>query len=176
MSSIDELFDTLTRLQASKRLPPVVQWQPSHSGVIDITIDTGGLWYHEGKLIERQPLVDLFATILRVENGQYFLVTPAEKMAISVAEVPFIATDLDVRGDGVQTDLLFSTNVGDYIVADSEHAVYMVDGRPFIHIRNGLVARIHRNVFYRLIEVGVEEAGVLAVYSAGYRFELGAVT
>ena len=98
MSYIDDLFDTLTQLQQNKRLPPLHLWQPERSGEIDIRIDREGRWYHEGTLIERQPLVDLFATILRLETNGYYLVTPVEKMKILVEEVPFIAVDLDVRG------------------------------------------------------------------------------
>ena len=98
MSDIDDLFETLTNLQRSKRLPPLHLWQPEHVGVIDIRIDREGIWYHEGTRIERQPLVDLFATILRREKDDYYLVTPAEKMRIVVDEAPFIAIDLDVRG------------------------------------------------------------------------------
>jgi hypothetical protein len=121
MSDIDELFETLTNLQRSKRLPPLHLWQPEHEGVIDIRIDREGAWYHEGARIQRQPLVDLFATILRREGDDYFLVTPAEKMKIAVEEAPFIAIDLDVRGVGAAKQLLFSTNVGDYVVADQDH-------------------------------------------------------
>ena len=88
MSDIDELFETLTNLQRSKRLPPLHLWQPEHEGVIDIRIDREGAWYHEGVRIQRQPLVDLFATILRREGDDYFLVTPAEKMKIEVEEAP----------------------------------------------------------------------------------------
>ena len=97
MSDIDELFETLTNLQRSKRLPPLHLWQPEHEGVIDIRIDREGAWYHEGVRIQRQPLVDLFATILRREGDDYFLVTPAEKMKIAVEEAPLL---LVPDGDG----------------------------------------------------------------------------
>ena len=100
MSYIDDLFDTLMQLQQNKRLPPLHLWQPERSGEIDIRIDREGRWYHEGTRIERQPLVALFATILRLETNGYYLVTPVEKMKILVEEVPFIAVDLAVRGSG----------------------------------------------------------------------------
>ena len=152
MSYIDDLFETLIQLQRNKRLPPLHVWQPDHSGVIDIRIDREGAWYHEGVKIQRQPLVDLFATILRREEDGYYLVTPAEKMKISVEEVPFIAVDLDVRGEGRDKQLLFSTNVGDYEIAGQENPIYMQAERPFLLIRDGLEARIQRSVFYRFFE------------------------
>jgi hypothetical protein len=150
-------------------------WQPAHTGVIDIRIDREGAWYHEGTRIERQPLVDLFATILRREEDDYFLVTPGEKMQIQVAEVPFIAVDLDVRGEGAAKQMLFSTNVGDYVIAGVEHPITMRDGRPFLHIRDGLEARIQRSVFYRLVEEGELENDALMVRSDGEVFNLGSV-
>jgi|TARA_B110000971_G_scaffold147922_1_gene151163 hypothetical protein len=176
MSDIDDLFKTLTNLQQQKRLPPIHLWQPERVGEIDIRIDREGNWYHEGSQIKRQPLVDLFATILRKEKDTYYLVTPVEQMAIVVEEVPFLAIDLDVRGEGAGKELLFTTSVGDFVVAGSEHPIYMVNERPFIEIRDGLVARIQRSVFYRLVEEGVEEGGALVVYSQGARFDLGSVS
>ena len=60
--------------------PPLDLWQPDLSGDIDIRIDREGRWYHEGDEIKRESLVQLFASILRrEEDGEYYLVTPAEK-------------------------------------------------------------------------------------------------
>ncbi|XOV81773.1 MAG: DUF1285 domain-containing protein [bacterium] len=173
MNATDSLFNTLTSLQAGKKLPPVELWQPERSGRIDIVINDQGEWLHEGSRIRRQPLVDLFATILRREGDDYYLVTPAEKLAIEVSDVPFIATDLDVRGSGQQTDLLFTTNVGDYVMAGPEHALTMRAERPYLHVRNGLEARLSRSVYYRLVDKGVEVADHLYVYSQGQAFDLG---
>ena len=175
MSDIDDLFDTLMRLQRNKRLPPLQQWQPSHAGEIDIRIDREGNWYHEGVRIQRQPLVDLFATILRHESDGYYLVTPVEKIKIVVEEVPFLAIDLDVRGAGQAKQLLFSTNVGDYIIASEVNPIYMIGERPFLHVRDGLEARIQRSVFYRLVEEGEEQSNDLIVYSDGCTFNLGSL-
>ena len=176
MFDIDELFHTLTRLQRNKRLPPLHLWQPEHSGEIDIRIDREGNWYHEGSRIQRQPLVDLFATILRMESDGYYLVTPAEKMKILVEEVPFIAIDLDVRGSGESKELLFSTNVGDYLIAGTEHEISMRGVRPFLHVRDDLEARIQRSVFYRLVDEGEQRGGDLIVRSAGCDFNLGSLS
>ncbi len=171
----DRLFNTLSELQASKKLPPVQDWHPEHEGRIDIRIDSEGQWFHEGTRIERQALVDLFATILKAEGEDYFLVTPAEKLRIEVADVPFMAIDLDLRGEGTATDLLFTTNVGDYVMADAAHPLSMRGERPYLTVRDGLSARLTRSVFYRLVDFGVEEQGALYVYSQGARFNLGSL-
>lgn len=127
MADIEQLFDTLLSLQQQKRLPPLEQWQPDKRGEVDIRIDREGRWFHEGDQIKRQPLIDLFATLLRKEGDAYFLVTPVEQMRIEVEDSPFLVIDMDVRGQGEDTDLLFTTNVGDYVLADAAHEVFMID-------------------------------------------------
>ena len=90
MADIEQLFDTLLSLQKQKRLPPLEQWQPAKRGQVDIRIDREGRWFHEGDEIKRQPLIDLFATLLRKEGSDYFLVTPVEQMQITVEDSPFV--------------------------------------------------------------------------------------
>ena len=46
---------------------------------------------------------------------------------------------------------------------------------PFLHIRDGLEARIQRSVFYRLVEEGELENDALMVRSDGEVFNLGSV-
>ncbi len=174
MSDPNTLFENLLQLKHGQQRPPVHLWQPERVGEIDIEIDSNGVWYHEGRPFKRQALVNVFATILRKEDSRYYLVTPAEKLRISVADVPFMAVDMEVRHSGAQTDLLFTTNVEDYVLADAEHPLSMHGGRPYLLVRAGLQAKLTRSVYYRLVETGCEEDGVLAVYSQGARFELGA--
>ncbi len=176
MTDIDQLFRQLTELQAAKRLPPVHLWQPERVGSIDMRIAANGDWYHEGGKIHRQPLVNLFAGILRREEDDYFLVTPVEKLEICVEDAPFVATDLDVRGSGQEAELLFTTNVGDYVLADREHPLVVREGKPYLLVRDGLEALLARPVYYRLVDHASEEQGRLVVYSSGARFELGAST
>jgi uncharacterized protein len=177
MSDIDSLFETLEALQAEKKLPPVEQWQPERVGAIDIRIASDGTWYHEGAPFVRQALVRLFATVLRRDNDGYYLVTPAEKLKIEVEDAPFIAVDMTIKGTDEDTDLLFTTNVGDHVVADAEHPLSVTerDGqpRPYLQVRGGLRALVGRAVFYRLVDLAGEEGGELVVYSRGNRFVLG---
>ena len=99
-------------------------WQPAKRGQVDIRIDREGRWFHEGDEIKRQPLIDLFATLLRKEGGDYFLVTPVEQMQIAVEDSPFVVVDMDVRGHGENADVLFTTNVGDYDKVTRHHPVH----------------------------------------------------
>jgi hypothetical protein len=174
VSTADELFDELLILRSERSLPPVNKWQPERVGTIDIRIARDGTWYHEGSPILRQPLVDLFATILRKDPDGFALVTPAEKLLIEVEDAPFLATDVEVRGSGADQQLLFTTNVGDYVIADEAHPI-VVEGspeapRPYLEVRDGLRALIGRAVYYRLVDLAEEEAGCWWLTSAGARF------
>ena len=170
---MNDQFEELLALQEARKLPPVESWTPSQTGSIDINIDRAGNWFHEGTKITRKQLVNQFATILIWEAGEFFLVTPVEKMKISVESTPFLVVDLEVRGAGEKTDILFSTNVGDHLLVDRNHPVYMFNTEPIFLVRSKLEARILPSVYYRLIDQGIEESDELVVYSQGHRFSLG---
>jgi hypothetical protein len=177
MNGINTLFDELSALAAERKLPPVNQWLPERTSRIDIRIASDGTWYHEGDPIRRQPLVDLFATILRKDPDGYCLVTPAEKLSIEVEDVPFQAVDVEVKGCGEGQQLLFTTNVGDYVLADEAHPI-VVEGtanhpRPYLEVRDGLRALIGRSVYYRLVELADEDQNGWWLTSSGERFRLG---
>ena len=139
-------------------LPPVHLWNPAHCGEIDIVIRKDGTWFHEGTPIGREALVRLFSTVLRKDPDGFHLVTPVEKMKITVEDAPFIATRVDREGEG----LTFLTNVGDEVVAGPENEIRVemdaVTGepRPYLHVRRGLEALIARPVFYELVELAQE--------------------
>ncbi len=177
MSAINTLFDELSALAEERKLPPVQNWHPDRTGSIDIRIARDGTWYHEGDPILRQPLVNLFATILRKDPDGYCLVTPAEKLLIDVEDVPFQAVDVEVKGEGMAQQLLFSTNVGDIVLADEAHPV-TVEGdpeqpRPYLEVRHGLRALIGRSVYYRLVDLAEEDEHGWWLSSCGARFRLG---
>lgn len=168
-------------LAAGRKLPPVEKWNPAHCGEIDIRIARDGTWFHQGTPVGRRELVRLFSTILRREGADYYLVTPAEKMRIRVDDAPFMAVLLEVRGSGRKQQLVFTTNVGDEVVAANEHRI-RVEGipqtgepAPYIHVRGGLEARISRAVFYQLADISVpgERTGEIGVWSAGEFFPIG---
>ncbi|MBU2136339.1 MAG: DUF1285 domain-containing protein, partial [Alphaproteobacteria bacterium] len=141
-------------------LPPVHLWNPAHSGEIDIVIKADGRWVHEGATISRAPLVRLFSTVLRRDPDGYWLVTPVEKMKITVEDAPFIATALDAGADAEGRPVLsFTTNVGDEVEAGPDHPIRVEidpttdEPRPYLHVRRGLEALISRPVFYELVEM-----------------------
>ncbi|MFN3955209.1 MAG: DUF1285 domain-containing protein [Pararhodobacter sp.] len=148
---------------AGKRggLPPVHLWNPPYCGDLDIRIARDGTWFYLGTPIGRAPMVRLFSTILKLEEGRYYLVTPVEKVGITVDDAPFVAVDFTVEGEGAAQGLTFETNVGDRVTADAEHPIRVErdaatgEPSPYVMVRAGLEALIDRKSFYRLVERGV---------------------
>ena len=155
-------------------LPPVHLWNPAHCGDIDIVIKRDGRWVHEGATISREALVRLFSTVLRKDPDGFHLVTPVEKMKITVEDAPFIAVRVDRDGEALK----FTTNVGDEVEAGPENPIRVenaADGepRPYVHVRRGLEALIARPVFYELVDMAEERQGALGVASNGAWFPIG---
>ncbi|WP_242076888.1 DUF1285 domain-containing protein [Brevundimonas diminuta] len=161
-----------------KGLPPVHLWHPEHCGDIDIVIRADGVWMHEGSPIGRRELVRLFSTVLRKDPDGYHLVTPVEKLKITVEDLPFRAVAMRREGDA----LIFTTDVGDEVRASEADPIVVEtdpttgEPAPRIHVRRDLWARIARSVFYEIAEMAQEVDGRLVVRSGGQIFSLGAVT
>lgn len=169
-----------------RKLPPVDTWNPDFCGDIDIRIARDGIWYYNGSPIGRKRLVALFASVLRRDaDGDYYLVTPAEKLRIQVDDAPFLAVELEVHGSGVDQVLLFRTNVDDVVRADEAHPIRVdIDPRdevpsPYVLVRRNLEALLSRSVYYQLVALSVERKGArgteLGVWSGGEFFTLGRI-
>lgn len=171
---LDDLFTALEASGQGRRLPPVERWQPATIGTIDIRIAADGTWFHEGTAFKRPALVALLSTVLVREGDDYFLVSPHEKLRITVEDVPLLANSFEVRGEGESMEILFSTNGGDHVVLDRDHPVFMRGTRPYIHVRAGLEALVGRAAFYRLVELGEPLEEGVRIWSRGCSFLLQA--
>jgi uncharacterized protein len=128
-------------------------------------------------------LVKLFSSVLeRDGEGAFFLSTPAERGRITVEDAPFVGVELMCEGAGREQVLSVRTNVDEIVTIAAGHALRIARGergdpRPYVHVRNGLEARLLRPVFYELVELGREErAGdtvLFGVWSKGEFFPLG---
>lgn len=151
------------RAASRKGPPPVHLWNPPFCGDLDMRIARDGTWYYLGTPIGRLPLVRLFSSILRLEEGKYYLVTPVEKVGIRVDDAPLLAVDFEVTGAGRDQAIRFYTKTEDEVVADAENPLRVVrdpetgEPSPYVHVRRGLEALIDRKSFYRLVELGVTE-------------------
>ena len=152
----------MASVQAASRKgpPPLHLWNPPFCGDIDMRIARDGTWFYLGTPIGRPGMVKLFSSIIKREGDSYFLVTPVEKVGITVDDAPFVAVDFDAAGTGPEQVLSFVTQVGDRVEAGPDHPIRVVrdavtgEPSPYVHVRVNLEALIDRKSFYRLIELG----------------------
>ena len=152
------------REQGGKGAPPVHLWNPPFCGDLDMRIASDGTWFYLGTPIGRPALVRLFASVLKREDGKYFLVTPVEKVGIVVEDAPFLAVEMRSEDSASGRCLHFRTNVDDWVPCDSGHALRFEreDGsgglKPYLHVRRDLWAKVTRALFYDLVALGEERA------------------
>ena len=173
-----EGIEASIRAAKGRGLPPVHLCNRDFSGDIDMRIARDGTWLYEGTPIARPELVRLFSTILKKEEGRYYLVTPVQKAGITVEDAPFIAVDFETAGEGDARVLTFTTNVGDTVEAGPDHEIRVErdeetgEPSPYLHVRAGLEALIDRKSFYRLAELGEHRDGWFGVTSGGAFFPM----
>ncbi|WP_438981081.1 DUF1285 domain-containing protein [Lentibacter sp.] len=144
-------------------IPPVHLWNPPHCGDLDIRISRDGTWFYMGTPIGRPELVRLFSTILRKDGESYVLVTPVEKVGITVEDAPFVAVDFELEGSGQAQTLTFTTNVADTVKAGPDAPIRIErdpktgEPSPYVRIRANLDALIDRKSFYRLVDIGTSD-------------------
>jgi hypothetical protein len=169
---------------APKGLPPVQQWQPPFCGDIDMHIKANGQWLYQGTPILRHTLVKLFSSILRKEEGEFYLVTPVEKVRIQVEDAPLVASQVEKIEDQGICYLRFKTLTDDVVIMDDRHFLQvnydsLGEPRPYLRVREQLDALLTRNVFYQLVNWAeikqINDKDYYAVQSAGQWFCLAAV-
>jgi hypothetical protein len=163
-------------------LPPVERWNPPDCGEIDMRIGRDGTWFYAGTPINRPAMVRLFASVLTREGERYVLVTPVEKVGISVEDVPFLAVDMASEETAEGIRLVFRTNLDDLVYCDAGHPLrFETDGatgglRPYIHVRRDLWARLTPALALDLAALGevreVEGEAMFGVASAGAFFPI----
>jgi hypothetical protein len=166
----------IAALVATRKLPPVESWEPAHIGDSEMRIASDGKWFHQGGEIKRPAMVRAFSSLLRRDaDGQYWLVTPQQKLSIMVDDVPFIAVELQSEGEGPERSLAFRLNSDDLIFADADHAIEMRDGMLYVHVRGGMLAKLARPVYYELANLALaENPENPSIWSKGAQFQLAA--
>ncbi|WP_425097982.1 DUF1285 domain-containing protein [Tropicibacter sp. S64] len=176
--SADGLAASARAATKKKGPPPVHLWNPPFCGDLDMRIARDGTWFYLGTPIGRFELVKLFSSILRKDGDAYFLVTPVEKVGITVDDAPFVAVDFTAEGTGESQVLTFETHVGDTAIAGSGHPIRVSrdpetgEPSPYILIRANLEALIDRKSFYRLVERGSHHDGWFGLWSSGTFFRI----
>ena len=165
-----------------KGLPPVDKWNPPFCGDIDLKILRDGRWMYMGTEIKRPAMVRLFSTILRLDSdGEYYLVTPVEKVRIQVEDTPFLIVSMDKLKKEDKTSLIFYTSLKDEIILTKKNPISIEvndknEPSPYILVRNNLRGLISRSVYYELIEYAqertIEDKNFLTIESNNEIFKM----
>ena len=163
----------------STRVPPVELWDPPFCGDIDLVIKADGSWFYNGTVFKRLSLVKLFASVLKEEQENYFLVTPVEKVGIVVEDAPFLITQWQWL-DAEKSQMQVTTNLDDKFLLNAQHPLSLdAKGNLYVTVRRNLTAKVHRNVYYQWVDLAKEESNnngtELCFYSAEERFVLGSL-
>ncbi|MFK7791483.1 MAG: DUF1285 domain-containing protein [Devosiaceae bacterium] len=158
-SEVPTAFEALLYAAGSgKRSPPVERWNPPLCGAIDIRIAADGTWYHQGGAIHRTRLAKLFSSLLRKdEDGITYLVTPKEKLAITVDDAPLLAVDYAAKSTPDGDVLVLRTSMGDVVEVDADHPVRFAlevgsDGlKPYVLVRGRIEALLNRSTTMDLV-------------------------
>tara|TARA_R110001583_G_scaffold499_1_gene4532 strand:- start:12364 stop:12894 length:531 start_codon:yes stop_codon:yes gene_type:complete len=161
------------------KIPPVELWNPDYCGEMDLQIKANGDWYYAGTIFKRPALVKLLSSVLKKEQDEYFLVTPVEKIKITVDDAPFVLTQWHWQ-DEKQTIMIVSDHVGDEFILDKAHPITLNDsGELYVNVRRNLLAKVHRNVYYQWVglakKVKTDKGTELMFTSAGCQFSLGTI-
>ena len=182
-NSLQDVIKAAQSLEKERGLPPVHLWNPPYCGDIGLVIKRDGTWLYDGSPIGRKALVKLFSSILRYDDdGKYYLVTPTEKILVTVEDAPFVATLMVSAGRAQGQILQFTNNVGDIFEAGETHPLRFAfdeetnEPAPYVTVRSNLEALMSRAVFYDLVSLGatweVEGEDYFGVWSSGVFFPM----
>ncbi|MEP7349245.1 MAG: DUF1285 domain-containing protein [Sphingorhabdus sp.] len=148
----------IAEFAAARKLPPVTNWNPETSGDSEMRIAADGRWFHQDGEIKRPAMVRAFSSLLRRDgDGNHWLVTPHEKLSIIVEDAPLLAVEMQNEGDGEARRLAFRLNTDDLVIAGPDHELALRDAIPYLHVRDGLWAKLARSVYYELAELALAE-------------------
>jgi len=173
------ISDIAKNIQSSSTFPPVEKWHPDLCIGQNIMIDRDGNWFHNNSPIKNTKITKLFSTVLRNDNGSYYLITPVEKVPVEVAIAPYVIVDFEFDNKG---NIRFITNFDFSFPLDNKHPVRMqkINNKylPIFRVREkNIEGFFNRNVYYRFldyaIENGYESNETLFIKSHGEEFPIG---
>lgn len=139
--------------------PPVHLWNPDLCDGVEMRIDREGNWYYQNSIIGRDKLKLLFSRILKFESGNYYLVTPTEKVIVKVDIAPYMIIDYEI--DAQKEKIILKTNLDFSIPLDKDHKLELKkigeEQIPFIQVRDNIEGFISRSIYYSLIEIALKQ-------------------
>lgn len=151
---------------------PLDQWNPKLCEGVEFRIDSDANWFYNNSKIERLSMVQLFSKLVKWEKGQYFAVTPVEKIPIKVEKEVFAIIDYKQESG----DYFFQTNTEEWVKLSqhNELTVEMVNHQPYpkIKLKEHLYGLLSRNVFYKVIAESKQDGMSMYLESDGKCFYL----
>ena len=111
-------------------------------------IDNQGLWFYRNEPLPTK-FARLFSSILHRIDAEHFLITPVEKLKVSVESVPLIIVDYNELKNGC---FELVTGLDTRFDIEGVSAFTIEEDSVFVELSNGLAAKLGRACYYRFVE------------------------
>ena len=138
---------------STKKFPPVHLWNPELCEGQEISINREGEWFYNNSEIKNQRLIQLFSSVLKREDDNYFLVTPSEKVPVKVEIAPYVIINFDLLDNEIiqlDTNLDYSFHLDK--INTSRLIEYNNTHIPLVHVRDSIEGFFNRSTYYKLID------------------------
>jgi hypothetical protein len=143
-------------LEGITKFPPVDTWNPELCEGQEFFIDREGDWFHNESPIKNKKLINLFSTVLRKDNKEYFLVTPVEKVPVKVELAPYKIIDFEIINNKVE----LTTNLNFKFYLNKDNSTRLIDYNnsfiPLVTVRSNIEGFFNRNTYYKLVDIALE--------------------
>ena len=140
-----------------KKFPPVNDWNPELCEGQEFFINREGDWYYNNSPIKNYKLINLFSTVLRKDESNYFLVTPVEKVPVKVDLAPYKIIDFII----CEKTITLKTNLNYDFELDQHNTTKLIKENdtyiPIVNVRNNIEGFFNRNTYYKLIDWALEK-------------------
>ncbi|MCL1142650.1 DUF1285 domain-containing protein [Shewanella gaetbuli] len=109
------------------------------------TIVSNGNWLYQNSPLP-QKFARMFSGILHCIQGEYFLITPVEKVKVVVESWPMVLVEVDATASG----FCFRSTLDTEFNVDKS-AIELQDSQILVHLSRGLVGVLNRACYYRYI-------------------------
>ncbi len=143
-------------LEGVTKFPPVDSWNPELCEGQEFFIDREGDWFHNESPIKNKKLINLFSTVLRKDNNEYFLVTPVEKVPVKVELAPYKIIDFQISEKKVE----LTTNLNFKFYLNKNNSTRLINYNdsyiPLVNVRSNIEGFFNRNIYYKLVDLALE--------------------
>ena len=140
----------------NESFPPVNDWNPDLCEGQEFFINREGDWFYNDEPIKNTKLVNLFSTVLRKDDDNYFLVTPVEKVPVKVDLAPYKIIDFEITDNAV----ILITNLNYSFELDIKNTTRLIEYElsfiPIVTVRDNIEGFFNRNTYYKLVDIAIE--------------------